>query len=512
MLNIINSTVIGKADSGGGRLFSFALSNEAVEKYKGIKEASKTFRRLQTEYNKGGQSKLDVQESTLKDFQKERTLNMNDIVKSVQRIVNPKVKAIESVGSRIQRGSKDEDIEENYKKNIKVQMNYTSDTTFTAKDSDNNPITRVNFFFLGDLIDAALTIIHERPKTSENKCGPNISGKNNPNEKEMYEEARVMLGTIAIQDRKSGEIIERSLADIPISLETFKDFWYEEVYARRLPSYSLRQFLAQVCTKLVSNSLSNSIYGSSNLISANTVKLVTLQVNEDGILDKIWTDKKLRKRISTQQIKEREMSAPKDSAGDTNKTGKGSSKKEFLFLYSRGTQPYNSEEKSTLAFNRENAIPHLFAGNTVGPVKKINFKRKNVPGILEASIDRNKEGARSQFLNADRYDAGISMFGNPFYKPGMAIYIDPRSLGLGRSVAESRKGEENNWALSLGLGGYYNVIGVSNVIRPGFYETTLDALNQVGLGALAPMRKSEKKTGNTNPAEQSIERKPGNQR
>ena len=117
-------------------------------------------------------------------------------------------------------------------------------------------------------------------------------------------------------------------------------------------------------------------------------------------------------------------------------------------------------------------------GNNEGMVKKVAFSRTPIAGHRESSILRAvQEGKdfKSMLLSSDKYDITMDMFGNPFYKPGMQIYVDPRSLGLGYAVSA-------DWATDLGLGGLYSIFSVQNTVKSGLYETKIQAKSEVGLG------------------------------
>jgi hypothetical protein len=64
----------------------------------------------------------------------------------------------------------------------------------------------------------------------------------------------------------------------------------------------------------------------------------------------------------------------------------------------------------------------------------------------------------------------MDLFGNALFKPGMTLYIDPRSVGIPVS-----NGEDNRLvnAQAIPIGGYYNVINTLNIIQPGKFETRL---------------------------------------
>ena len=97
-----------------------------------------------------------------------------------------------------------------------------------------------------------------------------------------------------------------------------------------------------------------------------------------------------------------------------------------------------------------------------GLIKEINFTQNNQPFLKEAVA----QGTGIVWTKR-LYDANIKMYGNSMFTPGMKIYINPVTVGMGRP---SRR---ESMASQLGLGGYYVIIKVSHVVDSGQFETTL---------------------------------------
>lgn len=546
LLEIINQSIIKSGTENERRIFKAQISKEFAKKYIKLRELSRETNQLKREIG-------EESEGVIEDFRKNRDASLKDIAANIfvpwDGDVSAEEGAINALSSELKEAKGTEgSAAERYKKAIEAgAKNFSSKRDFSTGDFPS-----VTFFFLGDLINAALKIIHDRPETKGSTidgadgCGDRVSaGKKNPNRKQMYDEARIMLGSIMLEHPVTGEKFYINLADIPISLNAFKEFWYKKVFAARLSSYPLRSFLGDLCSNFVKNFLDRSFYGTRSTRTRNVIQINTLPFNKNGSMDRMWggasaVDESTgglwntrtgpqptakggkqasRKRIHIDELMGIEKTAAaKDTDGKSEQTGTPGSSVEYLYLYSRGSAPSNPHKllpdtdagkKSDLEWHREMGIPHLFVGNNIGPVKQLNFKRTPIPNRLEHSILQNVKnggGARSQFLLSDRYDADIDLFGNPVYKPGLKIYVDPRSLGLGRSAAADFKkktqaldlktltssppgsgynfvqSQGTDWAIDLGLGGYYVVVGVNNSISAGHYETKLTAISEVGLG------------------------------
>ena len=364
---------------------------------------------------------------------------------------------------------------------------------------------RINYFFLGDLFEAAMGIIHWRPETKDH-CDKPVVGKTNPHGKYMYKTARLLLGSVLIADPKDGQLKPINLADIPISMEQFKIFFYKSVVAEGRSSWPLRKFLADVCSQLVTTVLKLQTSpvrqfdedfqedASGRMTSLGDkptthLEISTLNIPKNSKLDNLWMKGK-RKRIKLTELEEAQV----------KKLGKGSSNEIIPWIYISAVtkMPKIDNVGQATKLVKDYNIPHLLVGNATGLVKNVSFTRDKVPGLLASSILRGVDtGVRSQLLMSDKYDAGVSMLGNAFFKPGMAVYIDPRSLGLGPDVGMK-------WAMTLGLGGFYRIIGVEHEIGPGMYYTKIATKSEFGLRMRDVLSTKVKSISTT----KSIEEKP----
>ena len=121
--------------------------------------------------------------------------------------------------------------------------------------------------------------------------------------------------------------------------------------------------------------------------------------------------------------------------------------------------------------DEEDNIYHLIFGEaTTSLIKSLSFVREDLPGLREARLFQD-QGNNTLFILRDVYNAGIKMHGNIAYKPGSVLYVDPGPLDLGYATSEE------SHARALGLGGYYYVVRVSNVLKLAdtiSWETSLE--------------------------------------
>jgi hypothetical protein len=126
----------------------------------------------------------------------------------------------------------------------------------------------------------------------------------------------------------------------------------------------------------------------------------------------------------------------------------------------------------------KDGIPHFFVGQDSGIIKSIEFEQADIPGQLESNVLNAMAAAEESTSPAavylrKPYNATINMVGNPFFSRGQMLFINPSMAGVGSL------GRSNSAAATLGLGGYYRVVEISNSIdASGKYETQLGCIWQ----------------------------------
>ena len=111
-------------------------------------------------------------------------------------------------------------------------------------------------------------------------------------------------------------------------------------------------------------------------------------------------------------------------------------------------------------------IYHLNIGSDRGLVKTINFSRMDQTYLREARIEQAGELGNFGQLR-ERYNANVTLYGNMLFYPGQYVFINPSMVGLGSVVTVG------SLTTKLGLGGYFVITKVENIIESGVYETIL---------------------------------------
>lgn len=68
----------------------------------------------------------------------------------------------------------------------------------------------------------------------------------------------------------------------------------------------------------------------------------------------------------------------------------------------------------------------------------------------------------------DKYNANVEMVGNNIFEVGGKVHITPSVFGSGAIIDRSKVLKD------LGIGGYFDIISVENVIEPGRFDTILE--------------------------------------
>ena len=294
-----------------------------------------------------------------------------------------------------------------------------------------------------------------------------------------------------------------NLADIPISLNRWNEWFINKMQRPGIFSYSLRQFIKETLNSLVLDILGgSSCYGNDSAFSKQIFDIgisnFTLPAykNGDGEYEnpaKFLTapshyidagEEETNFRIDLKKI---QASLDKRSLFEINEDN--TEVYHFIAIYARGYESstllgLETDEEAKAAveegFLKDDArfegaelpgdlsrgIFHFYLGHNQGLIKSIKFNRTDQKYLAESRILGQGHFGYNQLRG--RYEATIVMQGNTFFLPGQYIYINPRSVGSGDMGTEYE-----DQALLLGLGGYYVVLDIESNITPEFYETTL---------------------------------------
>ena len=360
----------------------------------------------------------------------------------------------------------------------------TQDAQAGSQTNSNKPrpvppgYYRINYFYLGDLLEAAMSVIYGQ---AEYRSKDESSKKSFC--KVIKNHVKLLVGPYVHTDPVTGKITVMNVADIPVSLRYFNGWFFKTVTQHKKNHLPLREFLKNLCASLINNLVRPQRMGGMAELKPVQPQVQTLNLPYGGLVDRYGKlgDPKTQgpkgygglKIIDWDNLSNKQ----KDLAHATSGGKKGQTS-DWLFLYMAGDAPVtlNGKEFSDKVWN----IPHFWVGRNKGILKKVNFSRTKLAFRLEASLQRGEDMAKRNLLFADRYDAELTFAGNPAFKPGMFIYINAASLGLGGGIDGGPLNPSNpEWQSDLGVGGYYRITDVTHQVNADSFETKLRTISEL---------------------------------
>jgi len=326
---------------------------------------------------------------------------------------------------------------------------------------------RVHFFYLGDLIDVALDIL-----------------KRNDNPEE-FKDIRLVLGTLAIpghpgRGEEVGKINLINIADIPISLNLFLNFYVDRVVSRDRSNWPLKTFLKEVFSSLIYPSLGDRCVsmpeGSRRQLFRSNLSITNLSAYSDAdgrdrlLSAQAGSPTEIpggdRDFFGFRRVFAEDIPSMMDDAGRVPIEDRTL----FHYIVVQASDYSTLGRDATLPDAAEHdaaeGVYWLNIGNDRGLVKSIKFKKTDQPGLREARMER--EGTIGLGQLREKYDADVNLFGNSLFQPGQVIYLNPTVVGLHSTETSTRLSS------ILGVGGYHQIISVDNGIDENTYETVLN--------------------------------------
>jgi len=323
---------------------------------------------------------------------------------------------------------------------------------------------RINFIFLGDILNAAFRTVQQSQKDDGDKRIVNYA-----------------VGSIDILDFEMKKFVPINLADIPISYEYFNSWFQKKVVVPQTENWNVRAFIRDVVSELVVNALSPTCFGKTMAevrLSVNSA-IIDLPYGPEGQLlprgrihlspsEAIRGASLISKGAYQSAIYRNLNELPKVSLSKGWK--KSSEFSHHLYMYASGFS--SADLKGNYQEDRKDkGILHLLIGSDRGLLKSVSFKRVDQPGQAEKNMAKAaKGGAIANQLFSNRYNVDLTLFGNTLFKPGMMIYLDTTVLGIGKP------NDEGSAAAKMGLGGYFRVVKCGNVLDSGKFETQLQCI------------------------------------
>ena len=351
----------------------------------------------------------------------------------------------------------------------------------------------IDFMFFGDLLDTVFSKGAGRWLRSQN--------------------IEVFLGTFQYSDPKmftgegAGEIEYAAypLAWIPISVDSYQVWFLDEVIAKGRTTMTIQEFIRSVSDKLLVNAFgSECMFDPSGrftlaqerlsiipeFYTIPTQKLVMAGMHGSGIFNRQRRGNTINYEHVRANVRDPEhpIRLLDDEPGNSFEDYKS------VVLYQSQTSSENigdlfDQDLKEMGYlevrelDKQRGIHHLNIGSDRGLVKAIRFSRMDQDYMIEARMSAAGELGSFQQLR-ERYNSTISMFGNMFFYPGQYIFINPSMVGTNAVM------DIDSLTTKLGLGGYFLITKVENIIERGNFETILQC-SWVYSGFSHPSRSTE---------------------
>ena len=321
----------------------------------------------------------------------------------------------------------------------------------------------VQFFYLGDLIEAALSLV---------------------NDDKFEKNCRVLLAPISIHDPVSDEIVSNiNLADIPISVKFFIEWFLQDVIGQNKKVYPAMSFIQNLLTSLVQPVITRQCKALRN-VPRQRLQLRTNFFSAGGRpgSDPLSSKKNIiptesgGRDYTRVDIDAAFRSARRRGRSILNPPGPGSANYHYMLIYPINSVSLRDLNGSPNA-DASRGIYHFGIGRNSGLLKSIKFSKSDF-SLREARIENEiLAQATGLAVLANVYTVKIRTFGNTLFYPGSRIYVDPSGLGGLGSPTRPRSA-----ARQLGIGGYHVVYNVQSFIESGKFETVVDALWEMSGG------------------------------
>tara|TARA_R110000851_G_scaffold95543_1_gene207541 strand:- start:3888 stop:7499 length:3612 start_codon:yes stop_codon:yes gene_type:complete len=294
----------------------------------------------------------------------------------------------------------------------------------SSKDFDLAHGTRNLYYIrLGDLLDNILN---------------NLSF---PKDEDYF---KVILGSffpsqLGIPGFRDDQIV--MLADIPITLEYFGQFFIKAVVSPQRDAMSLKEFLDALVLSLLNPMLREVARkeGKSAPMLNNTTLFSGVELDEGEVITHGTLKSVANQRDQASMASNRYLVIGTREMSHQNRLG-------------------NEED------DLDNGIYHLKIGADRGIVKSFSFSEFNLgPQYRAMQIMKSSTGDGAIIVPQN---IELTCYGNQFFPNNTLIYIDA-DVGFGREIAKR-----------LGIGGYYSIVRSVHTITAGKYETVLNCVFQ----------------------------------
>jgi hypothetical protein len=336
------------------------------------------------------------------------------------------------------------------------------------------------YFFLGDLVHVALQNIDKgdgmKGKLPEDADPNNTQGEPEPRK---FTNMRILLGPVElVNPADPSDIMQVNLADIPISMNYFLEWFLERITAKNTTKWYIVEFIKDLTRNLVFKTLGSEDCFNGAFRQRSTFQNLYLTGKGSDGVDPISMMMGTKfgdanspsfktRRFFMDEFLPDEANLPMLAHDTEDEEAPSRNMFHYVLMYAADPTPRNL--RGEYEDDVKKGVFHFHIGTNRGTVKRIKFEKTDQPYLREARFFGQGYGGLSQLR--EPYKITIDMYGNSKVFPGQTIFVDPSGLGykLGKPNIEGTD------AHLLGLGGYHMIINVDHEISRGVYATTAKA-------------------------------------
>ena len=347
----------------------------------------------------------------------------------------------------------------------------------------------IPYFYLGDLIESIMKDMYGKNKEFFEKdlkllLGPLIFydyGRLVDNISLKPPGLSISTETGSKQSLKqySGKKIIINMADIPVSLDVFSNWFTKKIIDAGVINMTIKQFIDSIINDLVIRSVGTDTYSFAPRQKVRLVhKTKTLRSDPNMFINTgQGVPVSFSQGISTGQLtkpNKLRFNATDLKLYDNNDVVEQENEIEnIMLIYSVSDQSF--ELLSDYDMDIKRGIRHIVYGAETGLVKNIKFARQDNPLIRSHNMRlASQEGSGNGIILREVYNANVEMYGNSLFEIGELIYVSPTLFG--NSVVDTKKGlvSSIDFIKDLGIGGYFMILKINNSIEDGRFTTSLE--------------------------------------
>jgi hypothetical protein len=376
----------------------------------------------------------------------------------------------------------------------------------------------VKYFYLGDILEVLLTTGDVTYDIQEKKLAvivPDIQFLNtfkvvalvkDPNEHHPapglsagvdMADFKCKYALLNEPDRRQ-YLTQLNIANIPINVELFLDFFKRKIINSKTEQYYLGDFLSDIFHTFLKPVVSNNgIEGMSTTMPLAFISDLITSKNEAlfsaddaigyeqtrGYVDGEEHEYVVRGRGSHRAVpgdSTYTLGAPIDAYLKAANPNDQEPKINAIFRQEKdptlratvkilNLQMHFSHLNGEYSHNIDRGIPNFIVGLDRGIIKSVSFRRVDQPYLRESRTAQDKTFGTGQLR--ELYHCNLTLYGNTLLLPGQLIYVEPNNVTFGRPTSAKSP------ARILGLGGYHLVVDVANTLNSSGWETKVNALH-----------------------------------